>query len=146
MTSETLPTPAPPPPPLVAATGQPDHYRPDAPLPLVATARQFAEANTRWTWAVTYAKFAPHWYVLRREADQAGYDALRKLIQRHHEIRTWRGRSFRAVTLAGLTLWIMPDDPGTTNGGTILINAKPAERADWSSPPPAPAPAPTLFD
>lgn len=127
------------PPRLTPTPGAPDHFRPDAPAPLVQTSREFI-ASAHWVWAKTFADFAPHWYTLRRQARPVeGYDALRTLIREHHYIRTWRGRSFRGVMLSGLTLWIMPDENGP-DGGSILVNAKPAERHDWTPERPA------LFD
>ncbi len=107
--------------------GVPDHYRPDAPPPLVATAREFV-AVASWTFASTMPQH-PHQYVTRnREAAAgrgAGYDALRDLILEHHCLRDWHGRSFRGVTLGGLTLWVMQT-------GLIVINAKSAERGDFT--------------
>jgi hypothetical protein len=113
-----------------------DRYRPDAPTPLVNSAREFV-GIARWTWAVTFADTAPHHYVTRDAAERggaaAGYDALRELIVSHHYLREWNGRSFRGVTLGGLTLWIMQT-------GLIVINAKPAEPDDWEES------VPPLFD
>jgi hypothetical protein len=121
-------------PELVPNLDEPDHYRPEAPDDLVNEAREFV-ATATWTWAKTFARFAPHWYTLRRNArDKAGYDALRTLIQRYNYARTWRTRTFRSITLDGRLLWIMPDDPGTSNGGSVLINSKPAEPSDWAAP------------
>lgn len=118
--------PDPNPPTLRPRDGAPDHYSPDAPLPLVATSRAFVQRAT-WTYAATMP-WARHWYTLRRSAARTGdYDALRQLIREHHYVRRWKSRAFRAVNLGGLTLWIMEDDPGTSNGGTVLINAIPAE-------------------
>jgi hypothetical protein len=114
--------------------GAPDHHRP-APLPLVETARAFVRAGS-WTFAKTMP-WAPHHYVVRQREAAAGraegYDALRALILDYHYLREWRGRSFRGVTLEGLTMWIMED-------GLIVINAKPAEPDDFVSETPA------LFD
>lgn len=115
--------------------GVPDHYRPDAPPELVEAARIFV-TNARWVFASTMPTI-PHWYTLRRDAarvgNEAGYDALRQLIIEHHYLRDWRGRSFRGVTLCGLTMWIMQT-------GAILVNAKRAERLDFAQD------APGLFD
>lgn len=128
------------PPALRRTPTEPDHYRPEASIDLVVAARDFAD-GARWVWAKTFAAFAPHHYTLRRDATRAGtaagYDALRHLIREHHYPRAWRGRTFRSVTLNGLLLWIMPDENGP-DGGSILVNAKPAERDDWQQP--------TLFD
>lgn len=116
--------------------GAADHYRPDAPPQLVDAARDFIRI-ARWTWAVTFAETAPHHYVTREAAERGGaadgYDALRELIVSHHYLREWNGRSFRGVTLDGLTLWIMQT-------GLIVINAKPAGPDDWEQS------APSLFD
>jgi hypothetical protein len=72
----------------------------------------------------------PHHYVVRDREVAAGrgdgYDATRTLIVEHHYLREWNGRSFRGVTVGGLTLWIMQT-------GLIVINAKPAEPDDWES-------------
>lgn len=127
-------------PSLVPNPGEPDHYRPEAPADLVNQAREFI-ATATWVWAKTYAKFAPHHYTLRRAArEKAGYDCLRLLIREYNYPRTWRGREFRGITLDGLHLWIMPDDPDTENGGSVLVNAKPAAADDWPKEQP-----PTLF-
>jgi hypothetical protein len=103
-----------------------DHYRPSAPPTLVATAREFA-AVASWTFAHTMPQHPHHYVTKQREAAAgraAGYDALRDLILDHHYLRDWHGRSFRGVTLGGLTLWIMQT-------GLIVINAKPAEADDF---------------
>ncbi|WP_460518745.1 hypothetical protein [Humibacter antri] len=109
--------------------GAPDHYRLDAPDALVTTAREFV-AGARWVYASTMPS-APHHYTLRKDAAaghrEAGYDALLSLILHHHYLREWRGRSFRGVTLGGLTMWIMQT-------GLVLVNAKPAEPDDWAAP------------
>ncbi|MGN6204111.1 hypothetical protein [Humibacter sp.] len=117
------------PPALVPNLAEPDRYRPEAPDDLVSRAREFI-ASARWVWAKTMP-WAPHWYVLRRQSRRDGYDALRALIREYHYPRVWRKRTFRGITLSGLHLWIMDDDPGTDNGGTVLINAKPAAADDW---------------
>jgi hypothetical protein len=121
-------------PPLVPDPTVPDYHRP-APTALVETARTFVRAGA-WTFAKTMP-WAPHHYVVRQRETAAGraegYDALRALILDYHYLRDWRGRSFRGVTLEGLTLWIMED-------GLIVINAKPAEPEDFR------ASTPRLFD
>jgi len=113
----------------------PDHFRSDAPPELVEAARAFV-ATAAFQFAKTMPTI-PHWYTLRRVAEARGtadgYDALRELIISHHYLRSWRGRSFRSVTLGGYTLWIMQT-------GLVLVNAKPAEPGDW------PSEQPTLFD
>lgn len=122
-------------PPLVPNRDVPDRYRPDAPRELVEASRAFIGAAS-WTFASTMPRYPHHYVVKRREAAAGrglGYDTLRTLIADHHYLREWGGRSFRSVTLDGLTLWIMQT-------GLIVINAKPADRADWSTSRPA------LFD
>lgn len=115
--------------------GAPDHFRSDAPPTLVEAARAYV-ATAAFQFAKTMPTI-PHWYTLRRVAEGRGtadgYDALRELIIEYHYLRSWRGRSFRSVTLGGLTLWIMQT-------GLILVNAKPAEPDDW------PSEQPTLFE
>lgn len=117
------------------SAGVPDHLRPDAPPALVASARSFV-AGCRWTWAVTFANNAPHWYTLRRDAEAAhtaeGYDALRSLVLDHHYLRAWRGRSFRAVSVGGVMIWAMQT-------GGILLNGLPASPNDFDQ-------EPALFD
>lgn len=108
--------------------GAPDHFRPDAPAALVDAASAFV-ASAAFQFAKTMPT-VPHWYTLRRVAEAQGtadgYDALRELIISHHYLRSWRGRSFRSVTLGGYSLWIMQT-------GLVLVNAKPAEPGDWHS-------------
>lgn len=115
--------------------GAPDHYRLDAPQDLVDNARDFV-ATCTWTWAVTFADSAPHWYTLRRNAERSGnaggYDALRTLVLDHHYLRSWHGRSFRAVALDGVLVWAMQH-------GGVLLNGMPASIDDFEQ-------APALFD
>jgi hypothetical protein len=115
--------------------GAPEHFRPDAPPQLADAAREFVSI-ARWTFASSMPQY-PHHHVTREAAERgsaaAGYDALRELIVSHHYLREWNGRSFRGVTVGGLTLWIMQTD-------LIVINAKPAERDDWEQS------VPSLFD
>lgn len=127
--SEVEPSPA-----LVPNPAEPDRYRPESPDDLVRQAREFV-ATASWVWAKTYARFAPHHYTLRRQArSRAGYDALRRLIYDYNYPRAWRTRTFRSITLAGLTLWVVDDTPGKQDAGTVLINAKPAAPSDWDEP------------
>jgi hypothetical protein len=111
----------------------PDHYRPQAPQVIVELAREFIDA-AEWTFASTMPQYPHHYVVKAREeaAGRHGYGFLRALIVEYHYLREWNGRSFRAVTLSGLTLWIMQT-------GLIVINAKPAEPDDWET-------TGTLFD
>ncbi len=117
------------------SAGVPDYYRPDAPSTLVNEARAFV-SGCRWTWASSFADNAPHWYTLRGDAEragtEAGYDALRALVLNHHYLRTWRGRSFRAVHLGGVLVWAMQT-------GGILVNGIPASPDDFEQ-------VPALFD
>jgi hypothetical protein len=78
--------------------------------------RAFVE-RACWHWAVTYERFAPHWYVLQRDCWERGtgreFAAFRALIEGPAGYdRRWHSKLFRSFDGLGDGFYYWLPDPG----------------------------------
>ena len=67
-------------------------------------------SSARWTFAKTYARFAPHWYCVRQEyADDATFDAAVVFIRQHAKTEYFHGKPFQCYYYNGYKYWTMGD-------------------------------------
>lgn len=79
-------------------------------------------ARGKWTFAKTYAHFAPHWYVVRREfADDETFDAAVLHIRAHAVSEVFHGKTFQCFYYKGYKYWTMGNPVAET---TIINRAK----------------------
>jgi hypothetical protein len=72
-------------------------------------ARAFIEAAP-WTFAKTYARFAPHEYTVRQQCRaqrlEAGFDDLAQLIEEAGFWRSWGGHRWRTIVIDDQAYWL----------------------------------------
>jgi len=70
-----------------------------------------AISRMRWTFALTYARFAPHWYVRRHDCDQRDFRLLFEAVQASEHVERFGGVLYRYLRPDdGYKYWVMTDD------------------------------------
>ena len=79
-------------------------------------------ARANWTFAKTYAKFAPHWYCVRKEfADDKTFDEAVLHIRAHARTELFYRKQFQCFYYKGYKYWTMGNPVNET---TIINRAK----------------------
>ena len=85
--------------------------------------------SCRWTWAKTYAKFAPHWWTHRSSWPSEVFTRVVEAIHAHGVDVPWgrAGKIFRYLRPGdGYQYWVM--DKPEQAGETVILN-----RAEWKA-------------
>jgi hypothetical protein len=76
--------------------------------------------NSNWTFAKTYANFAPHSYIVRKNTDYVLFSRLVIFIREHGVCRKWYDRIGMYLDYDGNSYWTM----GNPVKQTTIINRK----------------------
>ena len=76
--------------------------------------------NTKWTWATTYAAFAPHWWVVKNSGNWNVFTKFVIYIREHGVVRRWGNRIGMYLDYDGHSYWTI----GSPVPETTIINRK----------------------